>query len=108
MKKKEIRPRQPSRRQLQSQQFAAYSISEAPVVVHLSNGARLHGLVLAADDFVLLLGRRLDDDQPTVVYKRAICLVTPAGAPDEVAVAPETMAAPEFVPLYIPRTRKRR
>ncbi|NSX17117.1 RNA chaperone Hfq [Cupriavidus taiwanensis] len=108
MKKKEIRPRQPSRRQLQSQQFAAYHISQTPVIVHLSNGARLHGLVLAADDFVLLLGRRPDDIQPTAVYKRAICLVTPADAPEPVGVAPETAAAPDFVPLYIPRTRKRR
>lgn len=108
MKKKEIRPKQPSRRQLQSQQFAAYRTSQAPVIVHLSNGARLHGLVLAADDFVLLLGRGPGDSQPTVVYKRAICLVTPAGAPEVVVVAAETVAAPDFVPLYIPRTRKRR
>ncbi|MCO4887798.1 RNA chaperone Hfq [Cupriavidus sp. WGtm5] len=108
MKKKEIRAKQPSRRQLQSQQFAAYRITQSPVIVHLSNGARLHGLVLAADDFVLLLGRRPDDSQPTVVYKRAICLVTQADAPEVVNVAPETVAAPDFVPLYIPRTRKRR
>ncbi|MDQ0139936.1 RNA chaperone Hfq [Cupriavidus necator] len=108
MKKKEIGPRPPSRRQLQSQQFAAYQVSQTPVIVHLSNGARLHGLVLAADDFILLLGRGAGDIQPTVVYKRAICLVTPATAPELVLAAPETIAAPEFVPLYIPRTRKRR
>ncbi|CAM3342511.1 RNA chaperone Hfq [Cupriavidus taiwanensis] len=108
MKKKEIPPRPPSRRQLQSQQFAAYRLSEAPVIVHLSNGARLHGLVLAADDFVLLLGRQPDDIQPTVVYKRAICLITPATAPELVVEATETVSAPEFVPIYIPRTRKRR
>nr|WP_216621353.1 RNA chaperone Hfq [Cupriavidus necator] len=93
---------------MQPQQFAAYHISQTPVIVHLSNGARLHGLVLAADDFMLLLGRRPDDVQPTVVYKHAICVVTPADAPELVRVAPETMAAPDFVPLFIPRTRKRR
>ena len=108
MKKKEIRPKQPSRRQLQSQQFAAYRITQSPVIVHLSNGARLHGLVLAADDFVLLLGRRPDDAQPTVVYKRAICLVMSADATESAVVAPELAATPDFVPLYIPRTRKRR
>jgi host factor-I protein len=108
VKKKEIRPTQPGRRQLQSQQFGACRISQAPVIVHLSNGARLHGLVLAADDFVLLLGRQPDDIQPTVVYKRAICLVMPANAPEAPVVAPDTSATPDFVPLYIPRTRKQR
>ncbi|WP_427307951.1 RNA chaperone Hfq [Cupriavidus sp. H39] len=108
MKKKEIRPKPPSRRQLQPQQFAAYHISQTPVIVHLSNGARLHGLVLAADDFVLLLGRRPDDIQPTVVYKRAICLVTPADVEEATVVASDLAATPDFVPLYIPRTRRRR
>ncbi|MGY2485493.1 RNA chaperone Hfq [Cupriavidus sp. CP313] len=108
MKKKETRPKSPSRKQLQHQQFAAYSTSQAPVIVHLSNGARLQGLVLASDDYVVLLGRQPDDIRPTVVYKRAICLVTLANAPDAPVVAPDPAPEPDFLPIYIPRTHKRR
>ncbi|WP_432261325.1 RNA chaperone Hfq [Cupriavidus sp. TMH.W2] len=108
MKKKEIRPKPRSRKQLQHQQYAAYSTSQTPVIVHLSNGARLHGMVLASDDYLLLLGRQPDDSRPTVIYKRAICLVTPADAPEALVVAPDPANAPDFVPIYIPRTRKRR
>lgn len=109
MKKKEIQPKPPSRRQLQHQQFAAHSASQAPVVIHLSNGTRLHGVVLASDDYALLLGRHPEEGYPTLVYKRAICLITPAGAP-LAAEAPEQdpAGAPDFVPIYIPRTRRRR
>lgn len=108
MKKKETRPRSRSRKQLQHLQFAAYSSSQAPVIVHLSTGARLQGLVLASDDYVVLLGRQLDDIRPTVVYKQAICLVTLANAPDAPAVAPDPAPEPDFLPIYIPRTSKRR
>ncbi|GLC94519.1 hypothetical protein Tamer19_39270 [Cupriavidus sp. TA19] len=105
MKKKEIRPKHPSRKELQYQHLAVHSASRAPVVVHLSNGTRLQGIVLAADSYMVLLGRRLDDPQPTLVYKQAICLVTPLDTP---VVGIDPAIAAEFVPIYIPRTRKRR
>ncbi|QRQ84690.1 RNA chaperone Hfq [Cupriavidus oxalaticus] len=105
MKKKETRPKRSSRKELQYQQLVAQSANRAPVVVHLSNGTRLQGVVLATDNYMLLLGRQLDDPQPTLVYKQAICLVTPLDTP---AVGIDPAIAAEFVPIYIPRTRKRR
>jgi host factor-I protein len=57
-------PRQLSRKRLQHQQFAAHSISQVPVTVHQSGGTRLLGVVLALDDYVLLLGRQVDDSRP--------------------------------------------
>lgn len=113
MKKKEIRPKRTRRKELQYQQLAAHANCRAPVVVHLSNGTRLQGIVLATDNYILLLGRQADDTQPTLVYKQAIALVTPATAPGtpgvpELPEIPDPAAAPGFVPIYIPRTRKRR
>ncbi|WP_439686678.1 RNA-binding protein hfq [Cupriavidus oxalaticus] len=105
MKKKETRPKLHSRKELQYQHLAAHSANRAPVVVHLSNGTRLQGFVLGTDNYLVLLGRRLDDPQPTLVYKQAICLVTPLDTP---AVGIDPAIAAEFVPIYIPRTRKRR
>ncbi|WP_354683137.1 RNA chaperone Hfq [Cupriavidus necator] len=110
MKKKEIRPRQTSRKQLQYQQLALHADSRAPVVVHLSNGTRLQGTVLAMDNYMLLLGRQANDTQPTLVYKQAIALITPTMAPGDpdVPALPAPTTRPDFVPIYIPRTRKRR
>ncbi|AGW94937.1 MULTISPECIES: RNA chaperone Hfq [Cupriavidus] len=113
MKKKESGPKRTRRKQTQFQQLAAHSNSRAPVVVHLSNGTRLQGIVLATDDYMLLLGRQLDDNQPTLVYKQAIALITPAAAPGTPGMAdvpelPAPVTRPDFVPIYIPRTRKRR
>ncbi|MCY1271778.1 RNA-binding protein Hfq [compost metagenome] len=105
MKKKETRPKRSSRKELQYQHLAAHAANRAPVVLHLSNGTRLQGIVLAADSYMVLLGRQLDDPQPTLIYKQAICLVTPLDTP---AVAIDPAIAAEFVPIYIPRTRKRR
>ncbi|MEM5431808.1 RNA chaperone Hfq [Cupriavidus oxalaticus] len=113
MKKKEIRPKRSSRKTLQYQHLAAQSANRAPVVIHLSNGTRLQGFVLGTDNYMVLLGRRLDDPQPTIVYKQAICLVTPldtsaVGIDPAIAVGIDPAIAAEFVPIYIPRTRKRR
>jgi len=105
VKKKEIRPKRASRKELQYQHLASHSADRAPVVVYLSNGTRLQGIVLATDSYMVLLGRRLDDPQPTIVYKQAICLVTPLDTP---AVGIDPAIAAEFLPIYIPRTRKRR
>ncbi|SDC64138.1 host factor-I protein [Cupriavidus sp. YR651] len=105
--KKEIKAPRPSRK-LQHLQFAAHSASRNSVIVHLSNGTRLTGIVVASDNYMLLLGRDAEDPTPTLVYKRAITVVTPAHAPEAAATLLEAEASPDFVRLYIPRTRKRR
>ncbi len=104
--KKEIKAPRPSRK-LQQLQFAAHSASCAAVVVHLANGTRLNGVVLASDNYMILLGRNATDPTPTLIYKRGITVVTPAYGPDDAAM-PEAEASPDFVRLFIPRTRKRR
>lgn len=76
-------------------------------MVHLSNGTRLTGVVIASDNYMLLLGRDLDDPTPTLVYKRSITVVTPA-VPEAEAIVPAAETSPDFVRLFIPRTRKRR
>lgn len=105
--KKEIKAPRPSRK-LQHLQFAAHSASGAAVVVHLSNGTRLNGIVLAADNYMILLGRNATDPTPTLIYKRAITVVTPAHAPQDATEVLDADVSPDFVRLYIPRTRKRR
>jgi len=105
--KKEIKvPR--SSRKLQQLQFAAHSASRAAVVVYLSNGTRLNGIVLASDNYMVLLGRSEDDPIPTLIYKRAITVVTPAQASNDNETMFEAEASPDFVRIFIPRTRKRR
>ena len=78
MKQEKKVPR-PSRK-LQHLHFAAHSASRNTVIVHLSNGTRLTGIVLASDNYMILLGKTGEDPSPTVVYKRAITVVTPAHA----------------------------
>nr|WP_315591653.1 RNA chaperone Hfq [uncultured Cupriavidus sp.] len=105
--KKEIKAPRPSRK-LQHLQFAAHNASRVAVIVHLSNGTRLNGIVLAADNYMILLGRDADDPTPTLIYKRAITVVTPAHASEDTTAMLDAEASPDFVRLYIPRTRKRR
>lgn len=105
--KKEIKAPRPSRK-LQQLQFAAHSASRSEVIVHLSNGTRLNGVVLATDNYMILLGRTAEDPTPTLIYKRAITVVTPAYAPEEATATLDAEVSPDFVRLYIPRTRKRR
>ncbi|WP_130393579.1 RNA chaperone Hfq [Cupriavidus agavae] len=105
--KKEIKAPRTSRK-LQQMQFAAHSASRLAVIVHLSNGTRLNGVVLASDNYMILLGRNETDATPTLIYKRAITVVTPAHAPEQATDVLDSEAAPGFVKLYIPRTRKRR
>lgn len=116
MKKKEHRPQaaalsgrpvRPSRR-LQHLQLAAHRASRGPVIVHLLNGTRLSGIVMASDNYMVLLGEDLQDASPLMIYKHSISVITPASAPHALADAPDPKSSPEFVPLYIPRTRKRR
>ncbi|NYI01148.1 RNA chaperone Hfq [Cupriavidus plantarum] len=104
--KQEKKASRPSRK-LQYLQFAAHSASRVPVIVHLSNGTRLTGVVIASDNYMLLLGQDLDDPTPVLVYKRAVTVVTPAG-PEGEAVVPVAETSPDFVRLFVPRTRKRR
>lgn len=106
MKKKEIRPPRNSRKR-QHLQLAAHAASRTPVIVYLSNGTRLQGSIIASDDYMLLLGKHLQDDCPTAVYKHAISLIVPANGPEGPVVALDPVNAPEFVPIYIPRTRRR-
>jgi len=105
--KKENKASRPSRK-LQHLQFAAHSASRNSVIVHLSNGTRLTGIVLASDNYMILLGRTHEDSTPTVIYKRAITVVTPAHAPEADTALLDAEGSPDFVRLYIPRTRKRR
>lgn len=105
--KKEIKAPRPSRK-LQQLQFAAHSASRAAVVIHLSNGTRLNGVVLASDNYMILLGRSAEDATPTLIYKRAITVVTPAHGAGEATAMLDAEASPDFVRLFIPRTRKRR
>lgn len=105
--KKEIKAPRPSRK-LQQLQFAAHSASRVAVIVHLLNGTRLNGVVLASDNYMILLGRDAQDPTPTLIYKRAITVVMPAHAPDDTAGLVDAETSPDFVRIYIPRTRKRR
>jgi host factor-I protein len=107
VKKKEIRPPRTSRK-LQHQQLTAHSVSRAPVIVYLSNGTRMQGIVIASDDYMLLLAKHPQDDRPTMVYKSAISLIVPGNGPEAPIVVPDPASAPDFVPIYMPRPRRRR
>ncbi|CAG9178923.1 RNA chaperone Hfq [Cupriavidus pinatubonensis] len=105
--KKETRPPRSSRK-LQQQQLGLHAGSRIPVVVLLCNGTRLQGVVIALDDYLLLLGKDMQDTRPVVVYKHAIAMITQASAGGEALPAPETDTSPDFVPIYMPRKRRRR
>ncbi|MFJ1259837.1 RNA chaperone Hfq [Cupriavidus sp. CuC1] len=107
MNKKETRIDRPSRK-LQQLQLSTLSASHSPVVVHLSSGLRLHGVIVAADNYMVLLAQTPQDPLPQVVYKHAIAVITPAHAPEAMAAVPGAESSPDFVSLYTPRTRKRR
>ncbi len=105
--KKETRPRRDSRK-LQDQQLALHGVSRAPVVVYLCNGTRLQGVVISLDDYLLMLAKDVHDSNPIAVYKRAIAMITPANANGTAPPAPQPDPSPDFVPLYMPRKRRRR
>lgn len=107
MNKKETRIARPSRN-LQHLQLSTHSASRNPVVVHLSNGVRLHGMIVATDNYMVLLAESAQDPMPQIVYKHSIAVITPANAPEAMACVPGAETSPEFVSLYTPRTRKRR
>nr|WP_255503229.1 RNA chaperone Hfq [Cupriavidus sp. UME77] len=89
-------------------QLSTHSASRNPVVVHLSNGVRLHGVIIATDNYMVLLAESAQDPLPQIVYKHSIAVITPAHAPEATACVPGAETSPEFVSLYTPRTRKRR
>lgn len=105
--KKETRPPRDSRK-LQHQQLSLHAVGRAPVVVSLCNGTRLQGVVIAVDEYLLMLGKDLHDSKPIAVYKHAIAMITPASAGGETLPAPQPDPSPDFVPIYMPRTRRRR
>lgn len=107
MKYQEIRSPRESRR-LQERQLAYHRASRHPVVVHLTNGVRLTGIVVAADAYMVLLARNLEDEAPQIVYKHAVAAITPDTAGAEFIVCQDEVPPPEFVRLYTPRTRTRR
>lgn len=107
MNKKETRINRPSRK-LQHLQLSTHSASRHPVVVHLFNGIRLHGVILAADNYMVLLAETPHDPQPQILYKHSIAVITPANAPEATAGVPAAETSQDFVSLYTPRTRKRR
>ena len=61
------------------------------------------------DDYVLLLGKHIQDQQPQVEAKHAISWVMPAAAANSPfdAHRDEAINSPEFVDLFIPRGRRR-
>jgi host factor-I protein len=105
--KKEKKVPRPSRK-LQHLHFAVHNASRHAVIVHLANGTKLTGVVLASDNYMILLGQSTEDPTPTLIYKRSITVVTPAHAPEAAAVPLDAGTSPDFVHIYTPRTRKRR
>lgn len=107
MKYQEIRSIRPSR-QLQDRQLAFHRASRHPVVLHLTSGVRLHGIVVGADAYMVLLGVAPGDPAPQIVYKHAIAAITPDSADGQPIELPRDEVPPEFVRLFTPRTRTRR
>lgn len=105
--KKETRPSRNGQK-LQDQQLSLHAVSRAPIVVHLCNGTRLQGVAIAVDEYLLVLGKDLRDSQPIAVYKHAIAMITPASDGGETLPAPQPDPSPDFVPIYMPRKRRRR
>jgi host factor-I protein len=95
-------------RNLQQQQLAFHRASRNAIVIHLANGVRLHGFVIASDAYMVLLGQDVRDPSPQVVYKHSIASIIPAHAPEAVPSAPELAESPDFVRIYFPRTRSRK
>lgn len=106
MKHQEIRSKRPGRK-LQQQQLAIHRASRLPVVIHLSNGTRLRGIVVGADEYMVLLATHDGDANPQLIYKHSISAMTqvPADAPLPDDEMPDS---PDFVPIFVPRTRTRR
>jgi host factor-I protein len=95
-------------RQLQNQQLAPHRANGKPIIVHLSNGVRLLGVIVAADAYALLLGKTAEDPRPQLVYKHTITSVTPCEAEIELAPGAAPVQSPDFVALFEPRTRARK
>jgi len=104
VQKKSSRPPRINRK-LQSIQFTAHRRDQTQVIIHLLNGVRLQGIVLRVDNYALLLGKSIEDEQPQLIYKQAIACVVPAGEPT--ATTHTTPDSPDFVDLFIPRGRRR-
>lgn len=107
MKYQEIRSTREGRR-LQEHQLAYHRASRNAVIVHLTNGVRLTGIVVAADAYMVLLARHEQDPAPQIVYKHAVAAITPDTDAAEPALCADETPPPEFVRLYTPRTRTRR
>ncbi len=106
MKHQEIRSKRPGRK-LQQKQLAIHRASRLPVVIHLSNGTRLRGIVVGADEYMVLLATHEGDTNPQLIYKHAISAVTQV--PADVSLPADDMPdSPDFVPIFVPRTRTRR
>ncbi|CAG9168593.1 RNA chaperone Hfq [Cupriavidus respiraculi] len=106
MKHQETRSKRPGRK-LQQQQLAIHSASRLPVVIHLSNGTRLRGIVVGSDEYMVLLAMHDGDTNPQLIYKHSISAVTQVPA-DVSLPADEMPDSPDFVPIFVPRTRTRR
>ncbi len=88
------------RERLQDKFLRQVQQDRTPLTVFLINGVRLQGLVVAFDNFCVLLQR---DDQAQLVYKHAISTVMPMGElalyepPEEQAPAPQEQPQPVVV-----------
>jgi host factor-I protein len=106
VKHQETRSKRPGRK-LQQQQLAIHRASRLPVVIHLSNGTRLRGIVVGADEYMVLLAAHAGDPNPQLIYKHAISAMTQVAA-DVPLPVDEMPDSPDFVPIFVPRTRTRR
>lgn len=107
MKYQETRSNREGRR-LQERQLAYHRAARGAVVIHLTNGVRLSGIVVGADAYMVLLARDAQDPAPQIVYKHAVAAITPDTGQAGPAPWTEEAPPPEFVRLYTPRTRTRR
>lgn len=57
--------------------LAALTTQQAQVTLFLTNGVKLQGMILAFDDFTILLSR---SDQVQLVYKHSLATIVPATA----------------------------
>lgn len=93
---------------LQDRQFAFHRASRHPVMVYLTNGDTLTGMVVGADTYMVFLKLSEDDPTPTVVYKHSIAAICCATAEAEDGFLPDDEALAEARRLFTPRGRARR
>nr|WP_255581883.1 RNA chaperone Hfq [Cupriavidus sp. AU9028] len=93
---------------MQDRQFAFHRASRHPVVVYLTNGDTLTGMVVGADTYMVFLKLAEEDAAPTVVYKHAIAAICSASADGDDGSLPDDEALAAARQLFTPRGPARR